>query len=112
MLADDHELGEMVAEAEIQLCLAEEIYVHRTALGLTQTQLAKRIGTTQSVIARMEDADYDGHSLKMMQRIARALGLRFSAGFFAKRLCPAKVYLTQEIPDNAAWTVVVPTSVD
>ena len=46
-------------------------------------QLAKLIGTTQSVIARLESADYEGHSLSMLQRIAEALGqkleLRLSA---------------------------------
>jgi transcriptional regulator with XRE-family HTH domain len=41
---------------------------------LTQAQLAKRVGTTQSVISRLEDADYDDHSLAMLGRIARAVG--------------------------------------
>lgn len=31
------------------------------------------MGTTQSVISRLEDADYEGHSLTMLQRIAEAL---------------------------------------
>jgi len=34
---------------------------------------ADRIGTKQSVIARLEDADYEGHSLSMLQKIARSL---------------------------------------
>jgi hypothetical protein len=33
----------------------------RTAAGLTQFQLAKLIGTTASVVCRLEDADYEGH---------------------------------------------------
>jgi DNA-binding XRE family transcriptional regulator len=41
--------------------------------GLTQKQLAKLAGTTPSVISRLEDADYDGHSLAMLRRIAAAL---------------------------------------
>ena len=45
----------------------------RETAGLTQQQLAKRVGTTQPVIARLEDADYRGHSLTMLQRIANAL---------------------------------------
>ncbi|MBW4552423.1 MAG: helix-turn-helix transcriptional regulator [Aphanocapsa sp. GSE-SYN-MK-11-07L] len=43
---------------------------------MTQQQLADRIGTKQSVIARLEDADYEGHSLSMLQRIAGALNQR------------------------------------
>jgi hypothetical protein len=32
------------------------------------------VGTTGSVISRLESAEYDGHSLKMLERIAVALG--------------------------------------
>ncbi|MBI2686521.1 MAG: helix-turn-helix domain-containing protein [Acidobacteria bacterium] len=48
----------------------------RTTAGLTQRELARRAGTTASVICRMEDADYDGHTLAMLRRIATALGRR------------------------------------
>ena len=43
------------------------------SISLTQEELAKRVGTKQPVIARLEDADYEGHSLNMLQRIAKAL---------------------------------------
>ena len=36
-------------------------------------KLAELVNTTQSVISRLEDADYDGHSLSMLNRIAEAL---------------------------------------
>ncbi|MFM5979750.1 MAG: helix-turn-helix transcriptional regulator, partial [Sphaerospermopsis kisseleviana] len=49
------------------------IYDARKQAGLTQKQLADLVGTTQSVIARLEDADYEGHSLSMLARIAAAL---------------------------------------
>lgn len=45
----------------------------REEAGLTQQQLAELVGTRQSVIARLEDADYQGHSLTMLARIAQAL---------------------------------------
>jgi ribosome-binding protein aMBF1 (putative translation factor) len=54
--------------------LAMMLYEHRKAAGLTQTALAKRVGTTASVISRIEDADYEGHSLSLLRRIAEALG--------------------------------------
>src|SRR5713101_1770523 len=47
----------------------------REDAGFTQAELAKRVGTTQSVIARLEDAEYAGHSLTMLERIATACGV-------------------------------------
>ena len=56
-------------------------FLTRTRAGLTQTQLAELIDTKQPVIARLEDADYEGHSLSMLQRIAEALGQRLEVSF-------------------------------
>jgi transcriptional regulator with XRE-family HTH domain len=53
----------------------------RTKAGLTQAQLGKLIGTTASVICRLEDADYAGHSLAMLRRIAAALNQRIEIRF-------------------------------
>jgi len=53
--------------------IAETISRLRADAGITQGQLAEKIGTTQSVISRLEDAEYDGHSLSMLNRIAAAL---------------------------------------
>lgn len=61
------------------------IYDARTGAGLTQQQLAKLIGTRQSVISRLEHADYEAHSLAMLERIADALNLQVEL-----RLKPAK----------------------
>lgn len=61
--------------------VARKIYNLRSKFGLTQRQLAKMIGTTASVICRLEDADYDGHSLAMLNRIAAALNQRVEIRF-------------------------------
>ncbi len=61
--------------------IAGKIHALRTAAGLTQTQLARLIGTTASVICRLEDADYEGHSLAMLRRIAGALNQRIEIRF-------------------------------
>lgn len=53
--------------------------------GLTQKQLAERVGTTQSVIARLEDADYSGHSLFMLQRIASVLDRKLVVNLLPKK---------------------------
>jgi len=60
------------------------IYDARTKAGLSQTQLAALIGTKQPVIARLEHADYEGHSLTILQRIAAALHHRLEVRFIAR----------------------------
>jgi ribosome-binding protein aMBF1 (putative translation factor) len=69
----DSEMEGMVRESSLNAMVAQLIYDARSKAGLTQQQLAARIGTQQSVIARLEDADYEGHSLSMLQKIACAL---------------------------------------
>jgi len=68
-------------EARANEDIARKIRELRTAAGLTQTQLAKLIGTTASVICRLEDADYEGHSLAMLRRIGAALNQRVQIRF-------------------------------
>src|SRR5437879_13185546 len=63
-------------EARANEEIARKIHELRETAALTQTQLAKLIGTTASVICRLEDADYEGHSLAMLRRIAGALNQR------------------------------------
>lgn len=62
--------------ARIHAKLAQEIYARRKALGLTQAELAKRANTSVSAICRLEDADYDGHSLNVAVRVMAALDRR------------------------------------
>ena len=81
MIGDDAALREMVAVERETVEVARKIYELRTAAGLTQTQLAKKVGTTQSVISQLEDADYDGHSMSMLRRIASALERRVEIRF-------------------------------
>jgi transcriptional regulator with XRE-family HTH domain len=81
---DDTELREMIAEETVNVRVARLIYEARTAADLTQQQLADLIGSKQPVIARLEDADYAGHSLSMLDRIAAALGHRLQIQFVPK----------------------------
>lgn len=69
--------GRAVDDAIIGMLIHEA----RTAAGLTQKQLAAMVGTDQSVISRLEDADYRGHSLSLLSRIAAALGKRVEFRF-------------------------------
>src|SRR6516162_10908912 len=63
-------------EARVNAEAARLIYQLRSDAKLSQSELAKLVGTTQSVVSRLEDDDYDGHSLTMLARIAAALGQR------------------------------------
>jgi DNA-binding XRE family transcriptional regulator len=67
--------------ARLSSAIAQEIYDLRTHAGLTQKQLAGLVGTTHSVISRLEDSDYAGHSLKLLQRICVALDHRLQIRF-------------------------------
>ena len=64
--------------------VARMIYDLRTDAGLSQKELADLIETTQSVISRLEDADYEGHSLSMLNRIAKALNQKLTVVMTAK----------------------------
>ena len=61
--------------------VARKITALRTEAGLSQRQLARLVGTTASVICRLEDAEYEGHSLAMLNRIAAALNRRVEIRF-------------------------------
>src|SRR4051812_3699533 len=73
-LESDPALAAAVEQERFNGELARSIRELRTVAGLTQAQLAERIGARQPQIARLENGDYDGHSLKMIGRIAKALG--------------------------------------
>ena len=70
-----------IARAKVGFEVAQMIYDARTRAGLSQSELATLIGSKQPVIARLEDADYEGHSLTVLQRIAVALEQRLELRF-------------------------------
>lgn len=75
-IGDDPERIGSVEEESANLDVAQKIYDLRSAAGLSQRALAKLVGTTASVICQLEDADYEGHSLSMLRRIAAAVDKR------------------------------------
>ena len=77
-------MHELLKRERLNALVARRICEARTKRGLSQAQLAAMIGTTQSVIARLEDADYDGHSLRMLRRIAEALDYDIDVRFHSR----------------------------
>ena len=78
---EDPQLRELIEEETLNAHVARLIYTARTQARLTQQQLADLVGTKQPDIARLEDADYQGHSLTMLHRIATALNQRLEISF-------------------------------
>lgn len=78
---DDPETLAELEKIQADNDVARKIYDLRTKSGLSQRALAKLVGTTASVICRLEDADYEGHSLAMLNRIAAALDKRVEIRF-------------------------------
>ena len=70
-------------KARDEMEVGRMLYELRAKAGLSQRDLAKLAGTTASVICRLEDADYEGHSLSMLRRIAAAMNKRVELRFVA-----------------------------
>jgi transcriptional regulator with XRE-family HTH domain len=83
---DDDELPvlpgfrEMAARArrdEASLALVAELVAHRRAAGLSQGEVAERMGTSQPAVARLEAGQVDAR-MSTVQRYAAAVGARLN----------------------------------
>ena len=72
-IGKDPKLAEAYEQEILNAEIARKIYDLRAKAGISQRELARRVGTTASTICRLEDADYDGHSLFMLKRVSEAL---------------------------------------
>ncbi|MBO0831087.1 MAG: helix-turn-helix transcriptional regulator [Actinobacteria bacterium] len=98
--ADQEEYDRAYAAAELAGAVAELVYGIRTEAGFTQTELAKRMGTTQSSIARMES----GGSLptvEMLARLARATGVPIRIE--APGVADVEILAGRSRPRAASW---------
>lgn len=76
----DSEFREEYAQADEEYALVEAMVHARTAAKLTQAEVAVRIGTTRSVIARLEGGELSP-SVRTLRRYAEATGMRLTFGF-------------------------------
>ena len=79
----DARFAAVFEEEKEKVDLAIQILRLRSAAGFSQRELAQRLGTTQSVIARLENPQYTGHSVRTLRRIAAVLGQRVRIEFEA-----------------------------
>ena len=79
----DHYLGEQLKDLNFVEKLrkageawdvAVQLASLRKSSGISQKELAKRVGTSQQQISRLESPSYEGHSLSMLRRVANVLG--------------------------------------
>ena len=76
LIGDDAAAQEEFEEGLVNIEAAQLIHDMRTKAGLSQRELAKKIGTSASAINRLESADYEGHTIATVRRIATALNRR------------------------------------
>ncbi len=70
----DPDFAERFKKAGEAWGIALQLASLREASGLSQKELAERVGTSQQQISRLESPSYEGHSLSMLRRVAEALG--------------------------------------
>ena len=77
----DPEYRHAYVESFLNSSIAAQIRVIRKARRFTQKALAKRVGSKQSGISRLEDASYDGWSIATLHRLARAFDVSLVVRF-------------------------------
>ena len=77
----DPEFKAYYQEERQALKLAMKIAELRNQKGLTQQELARLMGTSQQAISRIESGDYEGFTLKTLEKIAEATGMRVEIEF-------------------------------
>ena len=73
LFGGDAQYERMVEEERYKALIARSVYRLRIESGLTQSELAERIGVSSPIVSQLEDADYEGNALTLLDRIARAL---------------------------------------
>jgi ribosome-binding protein aMBF1 (putative translation factor) len=73
--------------------LARLVIKHRASLGLSQAELARRVGTSHSAISRIESGRHK-MSLDTLQRLAGALNVRLVVGFVPTGQRPSRDFVS------------------
>jgi len=72
----DKEFAERFRKAGEAWDVAIQLTQLRRRTGMSQKELAKRVGTSQQQISRLESPSYEGHTLSMLRRVAEVLGAK------------------------------------
>ncbi len=85
----DAEWEQMLVDERLKVQVGQIVYDLRTEAGLSQEALAKLAGTSQSIISRVENADYEGSALEMLYRVCSALHLQINVERLNKQVAIA-----------------------
>ncbi len=88
----DPDFAERFKKAGEAWDVALQLAALRKESGLSQKELARRVGTSQQQISRLESTSYEGHSLSMLRRVAEVLG--------------AKVHIDIQLPERPKQAAV------
>ena len=83
-LMQNSEFKEKFKEEYQNVCIGEQIAKIRYKAKLTQEELAKRINTTKSAISRYENDNYQGYSIRLLNKIAKACEVDLKIEFVPK----------------------------
>ena len=84
-------------KADVAIDISIQIYELRKNRGMTQKDLAKLTGVKQSNIARLERADYEGYSLKTLNKVAKALKTKLKISLIPEEEKETKVIVNYMI---------------
>jgi transcriptional regulator with XRE-family HTH domain len=88
----DPQFAERFKRAGAAWDVALQLAALRDQAGFSQTELARKLKTTQQQISRLESPGYEGHSLSMLRRVARVLNAQVRVVFEAREVAsPTRV---------------------
>lgn len=94
--------SEELALSTLQALTAAEISMKRQELGLSQAQLAEKMGVKQSLVSKWESGDVN-YTLKTLVQIARCLDIEIQTPFVLRKT--VRTYENNVIPlHHGAWT--------
>jgi len=93
----DQDFAERFKKAGNAWEIALQIAALRKEAGLSQKELAQRLGTSQQQISRLESPAYEGHSLSMLRRVAEVLGATIQVKI-QRKPSPKKLAVAEDLP--------------
>jgi ribosome-binding protein aMBF1 (putative translation factor) len=83
-LLKDQAVKDAYDDLATEFSIAQAIIAKRLEEGLSQSELAERVGTKQSAISRLESGNYNP-SVSLLEKVAKALNLYLTISFTNKK---------------------------
>jgi transcriptional regulator with XRE-family HTH domain len=79
----DQEIRDLIAESSLKMQIGQLIYDQRSELGLNLEEFAQLVGVSSELINDLEEGDYQGDYLFLLQKISRALKKNIQVSFLS-----------------------------